>query len=142
MGTHPIFESDFDCLTVYVGTMTGVIKLSTPPNKLSLDDSNFFQRRLKDYKSELENIQSANEDEDIVPKSDQSEADLDQGICNLSLDEMTETDKLRHQMFKVNRRLAKLELTQAQLNRRNNGSILVAVLALGASIGLYIRFYL
>ena len=107
------------------------IMLRTPPKKLSLDDSNYFNERLKDYKNEFKQNNLPDFEEEIDSRVTSGETllslflnlivtyyssinhlDLDTTIfeadyekeANLSLDEMSETDKLRNQMFKVNRK--------------------------------------
>merc|ERR1711962_850088 len=116
MGTHPIFESDFDCLT----EMSDPIKLDAPPKTLSLDDSNFFNNRLEDYNKGYGKYKIPEENDQTELEEDLNASD----ISNLSLDKMSETDKLRTQMFKVNRRLAKLENENGQLRRNNKFAFL------------------
>jgi len=120
------------------------IMLRTPPKKLSLDDSNYFNERLKDYKNEFKqnNLPDFEEEIDSRVTSDLDttvfEADYEKE-ANLSLDEMSETDKLRNQMFKVNRRLAKLEIENDRIKRKANLGIFCAVGAIIMSAVVFAR---
>merc|ERR1712227_682276 len=127
------------------------IMLRTPPKKLSLDDSNYFNERLKDYKNEFKqnNLPDFEEEIDSRVTSDLDttvfEADYEKE-ANLSLDEMSETDKLRNQMFKVceygeilKRRLAKLEIENDRNKRNVNLCIFCAVGAIIMSAVVFVR---
>lgn len=122
--------------------MSERIELNTPPKKLSLDDSNFFNARLKDYKKEVSKYRisedgDAESDGERDLEYEESEMNRSQA-SGLSLDEMSETDKLRHQMFKVNRRIAKLEMTNLELSKKTNWSIFISSAAVSCAVLFYI----
>jgi len=58
---------------------------------------------------------------------------------SLGFDEMNEVEKLRHQMFKVNRRITKLERINLDLEKSNKYSMYISAAAF--TVSLYVLLF-
>lgn len=112
------------------------IQLQTPPDTLKLDDSLYWvdNRREKemDYDDYADGISIVSPAEEVPTEINTTQYDLE--MEKVDLDEMNEVEKLRHQMFKVNRRITKLERINSDLENTNKYSFYISVAALTFSL--------
>ncbi|CAG5085339.1 Oidioi.mRNA.OKI2018_I69.PAR.g10869.t2.cds [Oikopleura dioica] len=125
------------------------IILRTPPTTLKLDDSSCWNlrnskgpgdpapsaRQLVD-KSMLQLKENLPMEGGIEPASDGDVflSENSQVMDSSFFDQMSEVEKLRHQMFKVNRRITKLERLNSSLIEQKQIATYIAIAALSLSV--------
>lgn len=86
------------------------IELATPPKVIKLDDSNIWA-----YNSPTQDVRNKRREHDTTLDTDFDT--LNSEYFDGALDPATEVEKLRRQMYKVNRRLTKLEKQYSDADR-------------------------
>jgi hypothetical protein len=85
-----------------------------------------------DYDDYADGISIVSPAEEVPTEINTTQYDLE--MEKVDLDEMNEVEKLRHQMFKVNRRITKLERINSDLENTNKYSFYISVAALTFSL--------
>merc|ERR1712131_367181 len=113
MGTHPIFESDFDCLTENVPSIEDVLA-AEPPGPGEDDGGQLaeYRRQLDYYKAELEKV--------INGKSDSIEVKIEIDDLKRKLESKTlQNDELQLQVGNINEELEDTINELTKVTKRN-----------------------
>merc|ERR1712131_142848 len=113
MGTHPIFESDFDCLTENVPSIEDVLAAEPPgPGEDDGDQLAEYRRHLDYYKAELEKA--------INGKSDSIEVKIEIDDLKRKLESQTlQNDELQIQVGNINEELEDTINELTKVTKRN-----------------------